>query len=297
MKKLLKLNYEIIKKGERKGQLNTVKKKLKFIGRTILTYRYSNKITEFILGHEYLKNEIYKYPILVSKIHRPYLHKDLETIKKAHSVIESYQFIDNYFSKDIREILYLDGKYLLSNILGKDGQNFKLYLCLYPFFDKEGEINLKLEDENNEVVGTVTFGILENDIFIGGVQGARRDLNQDYIKNITKELYGLFPKRILLEALYGIISALDLNIKILATGNEMHVYKSKRYIKKRVINSSYDEFWASINGIKNNENIWILPEKLERKNIEEIPSKKRSQTLKKYQLLTNIYLDISQKFN
>lgn len=27
MKKLLKLNYEIIKKGERKGQLNTVKKK------------------------------------------------------------------------------------------------------------------------------------------------------------------------------------------------------------------------------------------------------------------------------
>ncbi len=293
MENFFSLNYKIIKNGNRKGQLNTRKKKIKFIGRTILTYKYSKEIVDYIIDHEYLKNEIFGYPILVSKIHRPYLHKNLKTSDKAKSILESYNFIDNYFSKEIKKELYKTGSYELCQIIGKDESIFKVYLCLYPRFDKEGELNIKVVDENNEEISIITFGICDGDIFIGGLQGARRDLDQEYIKNATKKLHGLFPKKIAIEALYALKKSLKLNNDILATGNEMHVYKAQRYIRKRIISSSYNEFWESLNGINCN-GLWVLPKVLIRKNIEDIPSKKRGQALKKYNILDMMYSNIEE---
>lgn len=71
----LNLFRNIIKKGEKKGELNTIKKKIKFTFRTILTLKSSIKLGDFILKHNYLKKTVYTYPILISKIHRPYLKK------------------------------------------------------------------------------------------------------------------------------------------------------------------------------------------------------------------------------
>lgn len=67
-----------MKNGRGKGQVNTLRKKIKYIGRNILMYNYSKEITDFILAHKYLKDEVYRYPSLCSKLHRPYLTNSLE---------------------------------------------------------------------------------------------------------------------------------------------------------------------------------------------------------------------------
>lgn len=292
IKKIFKLNYNIIKNGTRKGQLNTKKKKIKFVFRSLLSFNESKEIGEYILNHKYLKEKVLEYPIILSKIHRPYLHKNLKGSKKAASILESYNFIEDSFSEKVKDELFKNGEYLLSEIEGKDGAVFKIYLSIYTFYDKEGELNIRVVDENMEVLSTITFGILDGDIFIGGVQGARKDIDQEYIKEATKKMYGLFPKKINIEAVYALKNALNLECDILATSNELHVYKSKRYIKKRVINSNYDDFRSSLGGEKKG-GIWTLPKKSERKNIEDVPSKKRGQTLKKYGLLDTVYSNIS----
>lgn len=291
IKKIFELNYNIVKNGTLKGQLNSKKKKVKFVFRSLLSFSDSKRIGEYILKHKYLKDKVHEYPILMSKIQRPYLHKNLKGSKKTKSILDSYQFIENSFSEKTKEKLFKNGEYLLAEIEGKEESKFKIYLSIYTFFDKEGELNIRVVDENEEILSTITFGILDGNIFIGGIQGARKDVDQEYIKEATKKMHGLFPKKVNIEAIYALKEALNLDCDITATSNELHVYKSKRYIRKRVINSNYDEFWSSL-GAQKNGGIWTLPKKSERKNIEDVPSKKRGQTLKKYALLDTIYTNM-----
>ena len=42
----------VMKKGGKKGELNTVKKRIKFLFRTILTFNSSMKLGSFILNHK-----------------------------------------------------------------------------------------------------------------------------------------------------------------------------------------------------------------------------------------------------
>ena len=52
--------------------------------------------------------------------------------------------------------------------------------------------------------------------------------------------------------------------------------------------ADYDEFWESLGGIQREDGLWELAEKIARKPIEEIPSKKRSQYRSRYQILDQI---------
>ena len=296
----LNLFRNIIKKGEKKGEFNTIKKKIKFIFRTILTLKSSIKLGDFILKHNYLKKTVYTYPILISKIHRPYLKKNMKTSDKLNVIIDTYKTIDEVFNDVILEEVYFNGKTTLAKIVGKEESEFFLSLELYPVFDKEGEINLKLLDNNKISLATITFSFFKTtsskiSLFLGGIQGAPKEIDKDYIKNATKELYGIFPKKLLIEALYIIEKALNINIEKFSVGSKTHIYKAQRYIRKRVIYSDYDSFLESLEAAYLKEGIWKLPAKLNKKTIEEIPSKKRSQHLKKIALIENVEEQIIAK--
>ncbi|MGL6115399.1 MAG: VirK/YbjX family protein [Cetobacterium sp.] len=299
----LNLFADILKKGENKGQLNTKKKKIKFFLRTILTLNYSLRLNRFILNHKYLKSKVYSYPVLISKIHRPYLKKNFKTSEKLNTIINTYKTIDNIFENDFLEKLYLNNKITLAEILGKDNTKFFISLELYPVFDKEGEINLKLLDENNVALSTITFSFIENkncdslNLFIGGIQGAPKDIDKEYIKKATKNLHGIFPKKLLIEVLYILEDHLKISIKKFSVSNESHIYKSQRYLRKRIIHSSYDEFLQSLDSKKLSSGIWELPEKLSKKSLEDIPSSKRSQHLKKMNILEQIEKSIGNLNN
>lgn len=300
MLQLLILFRNIMKKGEKKGELNTVKKRIKFLFRTILTFNSSMKLGSFILNHKYLKDKIYSYPILISKIHRPYLQKNIKISNKLETIINTYNIIDKIFNKNIIDELYLNGQSILSTIIGREKNVFYISLELYPFFDKEGEINLKLLDKNRISLATLTFSFFKDTsskiiLFIGGIQGAPKEIEKDYIKQVTKELYGIFPKKLLIESLYIIEKALNLSIEKFSVGNQTHVYKAQRYVRKRVIHSDYDSFLCSLESEKLKNNIWKLPVKLNKKNIDDIPSKKRGQYLKKIILIENIEKQIILK--
>lgn len=297
---ILQLYFNIIKNGKGKGEINTLKKQIKFIFRTIVYLPASLQVGEFILKHKELKDNIFNYPMLVSKVHRPYLIKGLNSYEKAESIIESYNFIDDFFPAKLSHELYEKGKLLLSSFSVKDGSFFKIYLCIYTNFDKEGEINIKLADSCENIIGTLTFGIIKQKekktILIGGLQGASKELNEEYIKNCTKNMYGLFPKKLLFEVLSFLEKTLKTNFMKAATGNFTHIYTSERYTSRRKIHSDYDSFWKSLNAFQEKNKLWYFTESIKRKSLEEIPSKKRNQYQKRYRLLDNIERDILNKF-
>lgn len=293
MIKTLMLFKNIVEKGEKKGELNTRKKRIKFILRTILTFRYSMQLGDFILSHKYLRNTVYSYPILISKIHRPYLYRKMRTPDKLKTIIHTYKVIDSLFNSSTLNELYLKRKITLATITGKENNIFYLSLELYPFFEKEGEINLKLLNDEGIALSVLTFSFLNTfdknlKLFIGGIQGAPRDKDKELIKKVTKDLYGIFPKKLLIESLYIIEKALNIQIEKFSVGNENHIYKSQRYIRKRVIHSDYDSFLLSLNSKKLNNGNWELPKTLDKKPLEEIPSKKRSLYSNRYSMIENM---------
>ena len=136
-------------------------------------------------------------------------------------------------------------------------------------------------------MATLTFSIVDGRLFIGGLQGLGREYTDpEILKKVTKSFYGMFPKRLVLEIFYSLFSE-----KKIAVGNRSHIYLAARYKhqEKRKIHADYDEFWQSLGANPFGEDLWALPEKLVRKEIEEIPSKKRSQYRNRYAILDEIH--------
>ena len=286
MKEEILFYNNIMKNGTSKGEINTFKKKIKYILRNLIYYKYSKKLAQFIMNDKYLKDKIYNYPVLCSKIHRPYITNSFKMKEKVKIIISSYTFLNTHFNKIFLLELYKNGICKICEIEGKNSEKLIFYFKIYTDFEKEGEFNIICENQEGEQFSKLTFAINEKKIIIGGLQGMQKNGNTEEIKKTTKNFYGVFPKRLVIEVLYSLFPSYD---KI-AVGNKGHIYLSLRYKfkKSRKINADYDEFWESLSSEKLDNIFWTLPTKILRKSIKDIPSKKRSQYTNKYRILDEL---------
>lgn len=293
--------YNLLTKSSKKGGLTTWKRKIRFIFRTICCIPYSINLINFVYKHKYLSEKVLTYTSLINKIYRPYLCNMFHISKRLSSVKENYQFIDNYFPKNIIPELYKKGTIKLAELTGTDGKIFNIFISLYPNFDKEGDMDIKMVTEDNISIATITFSFIKENgqdtLFIGGIQGPVKAVDKDCIKRATKSMGGIFPKRVIMEALYNVCENLKPHMEKSCVGNERHIYITKRYLKKKHILADYDGFLETLNGEKMDSGLWKLPEKLFRKDIEDVPSKKRSEYRKRYAILDSLKEQISVIFS
>lgn len=286
MKKELQFYLSVMKNGSNKGEINTLKKKIKYVFRNLIYYKYTKKLASFIMNDKFLNENIYKYPVLCSKIHRPYITNSIKQQKKVNIITSSYNFINNFFKEDFLNELYKNGSCKICEIEGKNEEKLFFYFKIYTDFEKEGEFNIICNNREGVQISKLTFSFNENKLIIGGLQGMQKDGNTEEIKKITKNFYGEFPKKMTIEVLYSLFPELE---KI-AVGNDGHIYLSLRYKYKssRKISADYDEFWESLGSKKVDSIFWLLPKELVRKKIEDIPSKKRSQYTNRYKVLDTL---------
>ncbi len=286
MKQEILFYWKVMQHGVSKGEVNTFQKKVKYIFRNIVYYPWAKQISDFLQNHPYLSKEVYRYPVLCSKIHRPYMTHSFSMQKKVDTILSSYRYIDEFFQEESLRSLYREGKVKILQIQGKEETNIEAYLKLYSQYEKEGEFNIVLY-WGEILLATLTFSILDGKLWIGGLQGlGRTHTDPEILKQITKNFYGIFPKRLIIEVFYALFPE-----EKIAVGNASHIYLAARYKhqEKRKIHADYDEFWESL-GAKEQigEALWHLPKKLIRKTVEEIPSKKRSQYRNRYAILDEI---------
>lgn len=274
-----------------KETTHRLRKQVKFISRNLFCYKDSKKMANFIEGHPYLSKYIFHYPMLCAKLHKPYMIYSLNNKEKMKIIVSSYQYLDHYFSRDILDYLYDVKRIKVLDIAGKSGKKLSVYFRIFTNYDKEGEFNLYLYQEE-KLLSTLTFAVWEEQLFIGGLQGLGRANNDpEILKVVTKDFYGMFPKRLLLEVFYRLFPE-----DKMAVGNDNHIYLAKRYRYKaeRQICADYDEFWESLGGVQKENGLWQLPKSLVRKSIEEIPSKKRSQYRNRYRILDELQSLVSK---
>lgn len=200
------------------------------------------------------------------------------------------RLIDHWLSHAQRQALYSGQSLTLAQVCGKQEQSYTLRLAVRERLGKEGELSLSLHDQQDHLLAVCTFTLLTHHgvptLFIGGLQGSSPSLPHSYTQAATKACHGLFPKRLLAEALSEIAQRARCQ-QILAVGNADHIYSHWRYRRKKQSQmlADYDGFWRSLNGEPNEEGYFSLPLTPTRKPAESIPSKKRAEYRRRYQLL------------
>lgn len=170
----------------------------------------------------------------------------------------------------------------------------------FIILDKEGESTILVRNCTGETLAEMTFTLCNYEgsstLFIGGLQGGSRLLPHEEIQKATKSCHGIFPKRIVMEAICCFAEQLNIE-QILAVSNEQHIFRSPRYDdKNKVILSDYNTFWESVGGECDSNGYYHIPRTLARKSEADIASKKRAEYRRRYQLLDSIHSQLSSMF-
>ncbi len=270
----------------------------KFFLRSMLTPVSSGRHLHQIATCETLQKILPQQPTLPGKIHRPYLHLGLSVSQRVAAIHQHYRFVAQLKRDDLRKGMLSASGCELACFSGKDGENLTINLLCNGRCEREGEVNIVLNCDGT-TLGLLTFAINECDgqpqLTIGGLQGAHRETPHEFIRHATKACYGLFPKRILLEALMQLAAAMGIT-QIYAVRDGGHVFHCLRYrLKKRALfHACYDEFWQSVSATAISRYLYQLPLSLPQKPLAEIASKKRAEYRRRYALLAQLHQQLSR---
>lgn len=237
---------------------------------------------------------------LPCKLLRPYLSSCLSKKACFQALVYHYNFFSAH-SEKLTQAFYNHPPFLLADLFTKNAHKIRVMIQAKNKYAREGEITLYLFDENNVDLATLTFTIMQygqkSSLFIAGLQGPDRDDAKSAIQQATKDCYGLFPKRLIVDAALTLADVFGLK-QIVAVSKNTHVYNNWRYRKRfNRVHSDYDEIWQTIGAKQNSQGLYILPNTIHRKAIEEIASKKRSMYRSRYALLDELHESIHQRMS
>ncbi|MBM6634727.1 DUF535 domain-containing protein [Leclercia adecarboxylata] len=275
--------------------------RLKFFLRTLLFWSSTTRMLETISRRDDFSTLLKAQPTLPVKTQRQYLTRGMTASERAEAILHHYAWIDALPDSGLAHLFTSPSPLPLLQFATKEEASYTIFATSAVKAEREGETTLWLRAGDNTLLASLTFSVIrENDrsvLVIGGLQGPRRDVGRETIKNATRACYGLFPKRILLEAVFNLAKQSGISA-LYGVSDEGHVFRALRYrlSKGRHLHASYDEFWASLGGKPDNAFRWVLPFGMERKSLESIASKKRAEYRRRFQLLDEIEHAIDAHF-
>ncbi|HHT7538711.1 TPA: DUF535 family protein [Raoultella planticola] len=204
---------------------------------------------------------------------KAYLNKKMSRRAKLDIAHGALIFIEKTFSADALPQLYNVVEYGLTvaEIPLKNGSHIAVKLLASPF-QEEGELMLLMLQDGKRIY-SICFSCTEDGrAYIGGIQGGK-DIANDEIKVLTKELHGTRPKNLIISLLYGFLQHSDIK--------EIYAIDSDFHVKSEKVQTSYTALWLEVGGEKHRRGWYKLPPQEIKKSIEEVKSKHRSQFIKR----------------
>ena len=272
--------------------------RFKFFFRTLflspITFKLLDKLRLYPLLGYYLSCQTN----LPCKLQRPYLASCLSQQERFEALAYHYDFLAKHPDSMTKAFYNPNIAFVLADVKVKNDANIKIAIQARNKFAREGEISLYFYDNDGIDLATITFTIMQyqqkTTLFIAGLQGTGHHDARIRVQQATKQCYGLFPKRVALEAILVIARYFNLE-QIVAVGNKTHIYNNWRYNSRQErILSDYDDFWLTIDGKQDSNGLFILPNQIYRKSLDEIASKKRSEYRNRYALLDQLENSITE---
>ncbi|MBR6026824.1 MAG: DUF535 family protein, partial [Neisseriaceae bacterium] len=166
-----------------------------------------------------------------------------------------------------------------------------LYLNLNTIDPLEGFFAIQLQ-KGNERLYDASFALLENkQLLIASIQGSNLDNAPEEIKLATKQLHGIRPAFLLVHIFKMLCEIKQFQLLGIPKKNQAKY----RFNDSSRLLFDYDAFWVE-NGGAFKDNYYYIPNIIEQKSMDDIPSKKRSMYKKRYEMLSNIKQELIRLF-
>ncbi|MGC6387618.1 VirK/YbjX family protein [Ewingella sp. S1.OA.A_B6] len=280
---------------------NRTNYRLKFLLRTLWSPRVTLNLLDYLAQHPQRDEILKAMPSLPCKLHRVYQSVNISRGTALKNIIAHYDHLASHVPPAISYALLSAKPLNIAVLEGKEGQRFDLRLNAVSHFDKEGETSLMLINETGESVATVTFSLIDYQgqptLFIGAIQGPKAYVEHAEIQRATKACHGLFPKRLVMEAVMQVAELTQMT-QIVAVSKHTHIYEHPRYKKRKgMVLADYDSFWETLHGKLGEDGYFHLPGQIHHRPLQEIDSKRRSEYRRRYLLLDDMQAQICQAFS
>ena len=171
--------------------------------------------------------------------------------------------------------------------------DFEMRLTITDYQPMEGFWTLELVySPSQELVYLLTFGKVQQALLIAVIQGPNFEGSKDMVKLLTKKCHGLRPAYLMVEAMKALTNVLGYS----ALWGIPHKYQYKsRFVQSKRYVVDYDAIFAESAGML--KDYWELPLHFETKNMDDIPSNKRSMYRKRYAMLEQLRENMATALN
>ena len=171
--------------------------------------------------------------------------------------------------------------------------DFEMRLTITYYQPMEGFWTLELvHSPSQELVYLLTFGKVQQALLIAVIQGPNFEGSKEMVKLLTKKCHGLRPAYLMVEAMKALTNVLGYS----ALWGIPHKYQNKsRFVQSKRYVVDYDAIFAESAGTL--KDYWELPLHFETKNMDDIPSNKRSMYRKRYAMLEQLQENMATALN
>jgi uncharacterized protein VirK/YbjX len=268
--------------------------RIKYCVRGLLMQRLTREWFE-LLGEPKLDVVAQNHPHIFSKLQRAYLHRSLGTKSRFQALKNHYRFVTLQLSGEAVDRVYGSSDLFLAQVPLVHTGSLDLRLSYYDSLSKEGEMSLTVHDgDTGALLAALSFCVTRYEVgskqvFIGGLQGFTTPGQKDQIITITRGLYGLRPKAILLFTLQQLTAVWQLD-SIRAVSDGQHVYR--HYRKRKKVDTSYDEFWLESGGLPGEDGLFTLPTAFAPRDLSGMKASKRQMYRRRYLMLDELAIQI-----
>jgi uncharacterized protein len=173
--------------------------------------------------------------------------------------------------------------------LGSISPDVCLIIDRAKWLSREGLLTLSLfkGDFRAFTMSFSLFNARDLEIFIGGIQGRQGEDVLSLYRDLTKDFHGTRPRDFLLEAMR--LFALSIGARhIYAVADAYKISRHEYFGRRGAHGLFYDEIWEERGGVKVADTHFELPLAGTRRDLDEIPSKKRSMYRRRYEMLDDI---------
>lgn len=273
--------------------LRAIKRKLVLILKAVKSWQMLRNMVKR-LGHCQSYSDGLLHPNILGLVEWPYIHNAWSVAERMGVVATHYELLDRCRTKIFR--LKLNQSHQLAD-LGFAAEGCKLVIDRPPWFIREGELVLNIFNGDLRIA-SIAF-VLGQDasgvkLILGAIQGIHsgvpREDSLSIYKTLTKTFEGMRPRSLLIDTLR--IIARHVGAESICAVADLHRHHRHRYFGAREqskLGTGYDEIWLDHGGVLDSSSgFYLLPIEAQRKELAEIPSKKRAMYRRRYEILQHI---------
>lgn len=270
------------------SRLPLLRERIKIRLRALLHPQQTPAWLRLLNSHPAFSEYVRNCPRFLYKVYRPYISNALRPEDRLAAIQAHYEFM---FRRGLGQTVARAslGPVVLAASEGKSGLPYEIQLRAVNMFDREGELVLQL-DQDGKTIYTIAFTVAPRDgrpaLSIGCVQGGKLDDAREAIRLATRDLHGIRPKQLMVSLVRQLGHEYGCERLHLVSNRNRVIYKAIRH--GRVL-ADYDLLWEELGATKNASGDYELDcAPVAAPDLEAIPSKKRSEAKKRYELMCRL---------